>query len=147
MGEPSTTSRPYSSPTRASVTLASDRTPYGNADASLPPAAAAAQQQHADVDLGDIILTQDDFLDIRLGKNEDVPRFFNIGELDGYEEPEYKLRQNLAAEIKELRNLLGRILPAPSCITRGNSFVAPHDFKIRAIVFNAVSRCSQVYID
>ncbi|KAF5383044.1 hypothetical protein D9615_004792 [Tricholomella constricta] len=76
----------------------------------FPPAA----QQYADLDPGDITLAQDAFLDIRIRKNEEVPRFFDIGELDECGECEYEPRQDLAADIRELRNVLGRILPTSS---------------------------------
>ncbi|KAF5383045.1 hypothetical protein D9615_004793 [Tricholomella constricta] len=77
------------------------------------------------LDTGDIILTQNAFLHIRLRKNEEVPRFFDIGELAEYGEFAYRPRQVLADDVRELRNVLRRFFVAAVILTASATHLPP----------------------
>ncbi|GLB38881.1 hypothetical protein LshimejAT787_0600430 [Lyophyllum shimeji] len=61
----------------------------------------------------DVILAQDGYCDPRLLVEGAVPRFFDIGVLETYPDDGHSMRPEPTSDIKELRNLLERILPSP----------------------------------
>ncbi|KAG5642302.1 hypothetical protein DXG03_003046 [Asterophora parasitica] len=57
-----------------------------------------------------IVLVQDGFNDVRLKANTEIQPFFDIGVLEGYGECESEPRQDVGREVRELREVLGRVL-------------------------------------